>query len=160
MRILTTWLVLVGLSFFAAGSALGQDLPNSRAMPGNDAPAGPYIFYWGSLANITPKGHPENEWRYRLYDGRWWYWTTDETWSYFNGDIWVPYTPQSAHELSRAPLLGPIAGSAMAGQGVSIRGKMAGLTLIPGDHAAAPHLKRGTVLPRYLEQQPLPGIEE
>ncbi|MGH7140249.1 MAG: hypothetical protein ACREHD_31305, partial [Pirellulales bacterium] len=107
----------------------------------------------------APHGKPQNQWRYRLHDGRWWFWTVDESWSFFNGDIWVPYSSHSDRELSRASSLGPIAGS-LAGQGVSIRGKMAGLTLIPGDHPGAPHLKRGTVLPRYLQQQPLPTGEE
>jgi hypothetical protein len=35
-------------------------------------------------------------------------------------------------------------------------GASAGLTLIPGDHPNAPHHKRGTVLPKYLKQLPLP----
>lgn len=36
-------------------------------------------------------GRPENRWRYRFYRGRWWYWTPDRRWSYFNGRLWVPY---------------------------------------------------------------------
>lgn len=157
MRILTTSLV-VAVSL-AASSAVSQDIPGSRLMPGNDAPAGPYLFYWGPVSQTAPHGKPANQWRYRLHDGRWWYWTVDENWSFFNGDIWVPYSAHSDRELSRAWSLGPIAGS-LAGQGVSIRGKTAGLTLIPGDHPGAPHLKRGTVLPKYLQQQPLPTGEE
>ncbi|HET6880623.1 MAG TPA: hypothetical protein VFI31_10735 [Pirellulales bacterium] len=156
MRILTTLLVFGVIAYLAARSAPRQDLPGSRAMPGNEAPAGPYIFYWGPYVNVPPEGRPENQWRYRLYDDRWWYWTTDNTWSFYNGDIWVPYSADRDRELSRAPLLGPISGN-FAGHGVWTRGNKAGLTMIPGDHAAAPHLKRGTVLPRYLEQQPLPG---
>ncbi|HVX14207.1 MAG TPA: hypothetical protein VHC22_23675 [Pirellulales bacterium] len=128
-------------------------------MPGNEAPVGPYMLYWGPPSTETPHGRPANQWRYRLHDGRWWYWGTDERWSYFNGDIWVPYTPRSDRELARASLLGPISGS-FVNQGVYTRGKMAGLTMIPGDHPAAPHLKRGTVLPRYLNQEPLPRGDE
>jgi hypothetical protein len=144
---------------FSARSAVSQDIPNTRVMPGSEAPAGPYILYWGPISQAAPQGKPENEWRYRQHDGRWWYWTADENWSYFNGDIWVPYSSERDRELSRAPVLGPIAGPS-AGHGVWVRGPMAGLTLVPGDHPGAPHLKRGTVLPQYLKQQDLPREEE
>jgi len=139
--------------------AMSQDLPNSRAVPGNEAPAGPYILSWGTLSRTPPAGRPENRWRYRLYEGRWWYWSKDGTWSYFTGDVWVPYTTDSDHYLSRRPLLGPIAGSTTR-QGVIVRGNSSGLTLIPGDHPGAPHLKRGTVLPKYLKEEPLPQEPE
>lgn len=157
MRILTLTLALAVTGLLLLADAVsGQDLPGSRTMPGNEAPAGPFMLYWGPPSSEAPHGRPTNHWRYRLHNNRWWYWTTDEKWSYFNGDIWVPYTRQSDRELSRASLLGPISGN-FAGQGVWVRGRMAGLTMIPGDHPAAPHLKRGTVLPKYLQQQPLPS---
>ena len=158
MRTLTTLAFMLAVLLLIAGTAAGQDLLGSRAMPGNEAPAGPYLFYWGAPSQVAPRGRPENQWRYRLYDGRWWYWTNDDNWSYFNGDAWVPYDA-SEGKLSRAPLLGPISGP-FVGQGVFVRGKMAGLTMIAGDHPGAPHLKRGTVLPKYLLQQPLPGGDE
>jgi hypothetical protein len=139
--------------------AMSQELPNSRALPGNEAPAGPYVLSWGIVSKTPPAGRPENMWRYRLHDGRWWYWTKDRTWQYYTGDVWVPYTPASDHYLSRRSPLGPIAGP-MVGQGVVVRGNSAGLTLIPGDHPGAPHLKRGTVLPRYLNQEALPEGQE
>ncbi|HWB14192.1 MAG TPA: hypothetical protein VG826_33505 [Pirellulales bacterium] len=139
--------------------AMSQDLPYQRDMPGNDAPAGPYMFYWGPVSRTAPHGRPENGWRYRRYDGRWWYFSTDNKWSYFTGDTWVPYTSGSDHFLSRRPPIGPIAGPT-AGQGVIVRGDRAGLTLIAGDHPGAPHLKRGTVLPKYLKEEMLPGGQE
>jgi hypothetical protein len=163
MRTLTTSLALlavaIGAFLLETDRAVGQDIPGSRAMPGNDAPSGPYRFYWGLPSSEAPHGRPGNQWRYRRHDGRWWYWATDERWWYYNGDIWVPYTSQNDRELSRASVLGPISGP-FAGHGVYISGKPAGLTMIPGDHPAAPHLKRGTVLPRYLKQEPLPKGEE
>lgn len=151
-----TLVVAIALAFNASTEA--QDIPGSRTMPGNDAPSGPYILYWGPASQARPEGKPENQWRYQFYHGRWWFWSADEKWSFFNGDLWVPYSPDRDRELNHVWSLGPIAGPFM-GQGVAMRGKMAGLTLIPGDHAAAPHLKRGTVLPRYLRQEQLPGRE-
>jgi hypothetical protein len=148
-----------GLVFASAAAAAGQDVSNSRAMPGNETPAGPHVLSWGQVSPIAPAGKPDNHWRYRLYNGRWWYWASDDSWSFFNGDTWVPYTPESAVVLRGAPTLGPIAGS-LGQQGVFVHGKHAGLTAIAGDHPAAPSLKRGTVLPKYLKQQTLPKGEK
>jgi hypothetical protein len=39
----------------------------------------------------VPAGRPENRWRYRFASGRWWYWTPDLHWSYFDGSRWVAY---------------------------------------------------------------------
>lgn len=47
-----------------------------------------------SAANVGPtSGRPENRWRYRFFEGRWWYWTADNQWSFFNGNRWAPYRP-------------------------------------------------------------------
>lgn len=159
LRITTLPGVIAGLLVALATVAAGQDVSNSRAMPGNDSPAGPHVFSWGQVSPNPPTGRPENRWRYRLYNGRWWYWANDRSWSFFNGDAWVPYTQESAVVLRSTPVLGPIAGS-LGQQGIFVRGKTAGLTAIPGDHAAAPNLKRGTVLPKYLKQETLPGGQE
>ena len=156
MKTLMTAMVMAAtILLLAPAYAMSQDLPNQRAAPGSEAPAGPYIFYWGNVPPTPPHGRPENAWRYRLYDGRWWYRTPDNSWSYFTGDTWVPYTPNSDRYLSRRSPIGPIAGPP-AGPGVIVRGNAAGLTLSPGDHPGAPHLKRGTVLPKYLKQETLP----
>jgi hypothetical protein len=151
--------IVATILLLAPACAMSQELPNSRAMPGNLAPAGPYILAWDTVSQTPPTGRPENAWRYRLYNGRWWYWSKDKTWEYFTGDVWVPYTSASDHYLSRWPLIGPIAGPTI-GQGVVVRGNSAGLTLIPGDHPGAPHLKRGSVLPKYLKQEPMPDGQE
>jgi hypothetical protein len=34
-------------------------------------------------------GQPENRWRYRYTNGRWWYWTRENRWSYFDGRQWI-----------------------------------------------------------------------
>src|SRR5215469_3310159 len=36
-------------------------------------------------------GRPENRWRYRFAQGRWWFWAPDRQWWYFDGGRWVPY---------------------------------------------------------------------
>jgi hypothetical protein len=159
MDIALTRILTVLALVLVPAAASGQDLANSRAMPGNEAPAGPHIFYWGPLSQTAPHGRPENQWRYRLWNERWWYWSTNEDWWLFNGDTWVPYTADSKFNLSRGPFLGPISGP-FGVQGVITRGKRAGLTLLAGDHAAAPHLKRGTVLPKYLRPEPTPDDVE
>src|SRR5690242_6272599 len=100
--------LLVTALFVSDSIVLAQDVFGSRSMPGSDAPAGPHIFYWGEISKSPPQGRPENHWRYCLHTGRWWYWTREENWSYFNGDSWVPYVEGSQRELNRAPLLGPI----------------------------------------------------
>jgi hypothetical protein len=42
-----------------------------------------------------PRGEPANAWRYVLYNGRWWYWTPDDQWAFFNGRRWVTFAPES-----------------------------------------------------------------
>lgn len=36
-------------------------------------------------------GRPENIWRYHYYRGRWWYWTPQRRWAFFDGRRWMPY---------------------------------------------------------------------
>ncbi|HVA47021.1 MAG TPA: hypothetical protein VNH11_11700 [Pirellulales bacterium] len=63
----------------------GRKQPAAR----REAPAGGV-----SRAAAAPSGgRPENRWRYRFFQGRWWYWTSDHQWSYFNGVRWTPYRP-------------------------------------------------------------------
>ena len=38
----------------------------------------------------APRGKPD--WRYRYYQGRWWYWLPSNAWAYHNGQRWVPYS--------------------------------------------------------------------
>ena len=42
-----------------------------------------------------PRGEPENAWRYKHYNGRWWYWMPDDQWAFFNGRQWVTFSPES-----------------------------------------------------------------
>ena len=154
MRTLSLAIAVGTVLLMAPAKMPAQDVVNSRAVPGNEAPAGPHILYWGPVSQIAPQARSANAWRYRLHNGRWWYRTIDGNWSFFNGDTWVPYTPEADQYLTYRPLLGPISGRLVGG--VVVRGESAGLTLIPGDHPGAPHLERGTVLPKYLKQESLP----
>lgn len=36
-----------------------------------------------------PAGGVGNAWRYVFHEGRWWYWSASERWSYFDGGRWV-----------------------------------------------------------------------
>jgi hypothetical protein len=112
-------------------------------------PSGPAVRVRGLAELPRPRGLPENSWRYRQSQGRWWYWSDKNSWSFFNGDIWVPFTGQADLGRSEAgSLLGPISGE-IGFQGVIVRGPRAGLAGM-GDRATTQMLRRGTVLPKYL----------
>ena len=34
----------------------------------------------------------DNNWRMRKYNNQWWYWNTNNTWSVYRNNHWVPYT--------------------------------------------------------------------
>lgn len=112
-------------------------------------PMGPAFRVRGLPDLPHPRGLAENRWRYRRSQGRWWYWSADKSWSFFNGDIWVPFTGQADLGRSEAgSLLGPISGDTEF-EGVIVRGSRAGLAG-RHDRATTQMLGRGTVLPKYL----------
>ncbi|HEX5470835.1 MAG TPA: hypothetical protein VFW73_03060 [Lacipirellulaceae bacterium] len=82
----------------------GARIGRQRARPGQPRDENPaetmlrdiegsnYGHYTGRALFATPRGgRPENRWRYRLYRGRWWYWTPQRRWAYFDGRHWMPY---------------------------------------------------------------------
>lgn len=112
-------------------------------------PVGPAFRVRGLPDLPHPRGLAENHWRYRRSQGRWWYWSAGNSWSFFNGDVWVPFTGQADLGRSEAgSLLGPISGN-LEFEGVIVRGPRAGLAGIH-DRATTKMLRRGTVLPKYL----------
>lgn len=54
-------------------------LPRFRSAPGN------------STSPIAST-HGAAGWRYRYFNGRWWYWRLNETWAYWDGARWVSRT--------------------------------------------------------------------
>ena len=59
-----------------------------------------WVAYRGNLStmemaarrNVTvPAGYPAEDWRLVEHDGRWWFWTPDRTWMYFNEGRWNDY---------------------------------------------------------------------
>lgn len=36
-----------------------------------------------------------NDWRMVMHNGRWWYWTPNNSWLYRNGDRWTAYVPRN-----------------------------------------------------------------
>jgi hypothetical protein len=41
-------------------------------------------------------------WRYRFYNGQWWYWMPANYWMYYSGNAWVPY---NAVTYRRSPVI-------------------------------------------------------
>ena len=72
------------------------------------APAGPAKINPGADVNVVPPaplspvasapaGPAKDTWRYRRFDGRWWYWTPAKRWLWYNGDgQWVEFEPVPA----------------------------------------------------------------
>jgi hypothetical protein len=45
-----------------------------------------------AAAPSSPPASSPDAWRYRWFDGRWWYWTSENRWMWYNDDEeWVPY---------------------------------------------------------------------
>jgi hypothetical protein len=42
-----------------------------------------------------PTGYPAENWRMVEHNGRWWYWSPQESWLYFNDNSWNAYQAQS-----------------------------------------------------------------
>ena len=55
-----------------------------------------------------PRGSPANQWRYQFHAGRWWYRTTNNSWSYYDGRRWRPYAAAQGYrgykEYDRRPV--------------------------------------------------------
>ncbi|MGD9720895.1 MAG: hypothetical protein AB7O59_23375 [Pirellulales bacterium] len=44
-------------------------------------------------ADVAGQGQPSvpnNQWRYKWHDGRWWYWQTNNSWVIWEGNAWIP----------------------------------------------------------------------
>jgi hypothetical protein len=48
-----------------------------------------------------PAGYPAEDWRLVQHEGRWWFWTPEQTWMYFNGGRWNDYSVGNADGASR-----------------------------------------------------------
>jgi hypothetical protein len=106
MRSVFACLIAGGFSLASAAIAEQGDKPRSASlsaatlrerMQGNRAQVRPIADSLNSAPDraaattTVTTGRPENRWRYRFFRGRWWYWTPDNRWSYFNGSRWTPY---------------------------------------------------------------------
>jgi hypothetical protein len=105
MRLALTYLVAGGIWLFNMAARADEDLPSA---PLGTPPIGeqvneeqaikrPQSYYRtpdrtdNAASSIAPEGRQENRWRYRYFQGRWWYWTAANQWSYFNGSRWTTY---------------------------------------------------------------------
>ena len=86
---------LIGAILVGAGmSAAAED--TRRAAPLGTSP----LVEPSAKADAVsrPHGLPANQWRYRFYAGRWWYWTAGHRWSYFDGNRWRMYAERTAFD--------------------------------------------------------------
>jgi hypothetical protein len=70
---------------------LAQELvPTPDPVGGAKSPAGPAT---SAGATARPNANPE-QWRYRWFNGRWWYWTPQNRWMWYGDDgRWVQFDP-------------------------------------------------------------------
>jgi hypothetical protein len=77
----------------------------------------------GATGTLFTDNRPD-QWRYRFDNGRWWYWTPNNTWMWYNGQQWTsfpqpgnsgPAVPSSANGIGGFPLNGPTSTAAPAG---------------------------------------------
>jgi hypothetical protein len=107
----------------APGSAQANAMTYSGRLPaymqGQANNANPQGFVTANgVATIGAPGvsfsdNRPDQWRYRFDNGRWWYWTPNNTWMWYNGQQWTsfpqpgntgPAVPSSATGLSAFPL--------------------------------------------------------
>ena len=72
-----------------AGAAASEELPTPHA----DKPAPAQRADDAKKADKTTKA--DNKWRFRFYNGHWWYWQPDKHWVFWNGANWQDYDRQS-----------------------------------------------------------------
>jgi hypothetical protein len=67
------------------------------------------------------------DWRMRNFNGRWWYWNPDNTWSTYQNNAWAPYSASGQPSLAAPPIpVAPAVGPATTqttttGPGVVVR---------------------------------------
>ena len=88
-------LALAGLSAITIG-LMALCLKTYAASPSGTSPVGSKNI----VDNLVPSNAIDttddlsgraDAWRYRWYNGQWWYWLPAETWVVWNGTAWVPY---------------------------------------------------------------------
>jgi|GEM_PF-6907883 len=55
--------------------------------------------------HLAPATQSDNQWRFKYYNGRWWYWMPDETWVYWQDGRWLHYDPSSFTPAATQPQL-------------------------------------------------------
>lgn len=55
--------------------------------------------------HLAPTTQSENQWRFKNYNGRWWYWLPEETWVYWQDGRWVHYDPSRFTPATTQPQL-------------------------------------------------------
>lgn len=77
----------------AADPVIAAPAPNLADVEAEDAAtASDANGEQGSMpdSGTQAEGTKDNQWRYRMFHGRWWYWLPSKTWVVWNGSSWVP----------------------------------------------------------------------
>jgi hypothetical protein len=53
------------------------------------------------VTEARPGANPASRWRYQYYHGQWWYYRPSRQWSYWNGNAWTDYKPQTYPSFGR-----------------------------------------------------------
>ena len=88
MRVITICTAAAVMFALCGARVLAQELmptpdPISGPQAGAPSPAGP-----ATDATATPAA---DQWRYRWFDGHWWYWTPQNQWMWYGDNGWVAY---------------------------------------------------------------------
>lgn len=79
----------------SSGSALNPLMQPRNAQPFGNPNVGPGVVDDQGTAmtpqNLNGAAAVDNNWRMVNHNGRWWYWTPENTWLYRNGNGWMAY---------------------------------------------------------------------
>lgn len=86
-----SWSAALGVSLMA-GTALAQnDSPNPPTFDGSAPAVEQTPLTAPAEAGATTDQSPSAKWRYRWYEGTWWYWSPANKWYVWAVDHWVAY---------------------------------------------------------------------
>lgn len=83
---MTAWLIVLG----TLGQLAQQTVPQAdgaRTATSRQPERSLARSSWPRKIAANRRG---DAWRYLTYQGRWWYWSASERWSYFDGTRWIP----------------------------------------------------------------------
>lgn len=70
------------------GSAPGRKPTKQELRVAEDIILPRFRSHQGEVSQVTASTRGADGWRYRHFNGRWWYWKPNETWAYWDGSEW------------------------------------------------------------------------